>query len=124
MEQLAVLPSWLAQCLLKYNRVRTRTVYGSVGLSMLRDASVFVGPMSDSGFDEGLLANGNVGLTTVSKEKVACITFKGPREGTGLSDISYQRKQKNLVPYAPTWNTSGSTGTSLRSFTCTLVMRS
>jgi hypothetical protein len=81
MEQLAVLPSWLAQCLLKYNRVRTRTVYGSVGLSMLRDASVFVGPMSDSGFDEGLLANGNVGLTTVSKEKVACITFKGPRKG-------------------------------------------
>ncbi|HYZ72004.1 MAG TPA: hypothetical protein VE641_02935, partial [Chthoniobacterales bacterium] len=79
-EQLAMLPSWLAQFLLKYNRVRTRTVYGSVGLSMLRDASVFVAPMSDSGFDEGFLAVGKVGLTTVSQEKIACITFKGPRE--------------------------------------------
>ena len=85
MEQLAVLPSWLAQCLLKYNRLRTRKVYGSVGLSMLRDASVFVGPMSDSGFDEGFLAIGKVGLTTVSQEKVACITFKGPRERVSLT---------------------------------------
>jgi hypothetical protein len=80
MEQLAILPSWLAHYLLKYNRTRTRTVYGSVGLSMLRDANVFVAPMSDSGFDEGFLAIGSTGLTTVSREKVACITFKGPRE--------------------------------------------
>lgn len=80
MEQLAILPSWLAHYLLKYNRIRTRTVYGSVGLSMLRDASVFVAPMSDSGFDEGFLAIGRADLTTVSREKVACITFKGPRE--------------------------------------------
>jgi hypothetical protein len=80
MEQLAILPSWFAHYLLKYNRTRTRTVYGSVGLSILRDASVFVAPMSDSGFDEGFLAIGNAGLTTVSQKKVACITFKGPRE--------------------------------------------
>jgi hypothetical protein len=80
MEQLAILASWLAHYLLKYNRIRTRTVYGSVGLSMLRDASVFVAPMSDSGFDEGFLAIGRADLTTVSREKVACITFKGPRE--------------------------------------------
>jgi hypothetical protein len=80
MEQLAILPSWLAHYLLKYNRAKTRTVYGSVGLSMLRDASVFVAPMSDSGFDEGFLAIGSAALPTVSQGKVACITFKGPRE--------------------------------------------
>jgi hypothetical protein len=80
MEQLAILPSWLAHYLLKYNRTRTRTVYGSLGLSILRDASVFVAPMSDGGFEEGFLAIGNAGLTTVSQKKVACITFKGPRE--------------------------------------------
>lgn len=75
--QLAVLPSWLAHCALRFNRAGTRSVFGTVGISVLRDAKVFVAPMSDSGFDEGFLAIGSFALPSRS-HSVGCVTFKGP----------------------------------------------
>jgi len=80
MRQLALLPPWLAAKALTLNAARGRQVFGTVGVSMLKDARVFSAPMEDAGWYEGFLAIGNVALPSSGGGTVAAITARASAE--------------------------------------------
>jgi hypothetical protein len=56
-----------------------RGIFGDVGLSILRDAKMFIAPLSDVGFPQGFIAIGGVGLPTTSGRTVGAVSVKGDR---------------------------------------------
>lgn len=52
--------------------------FGSLGLTILRDASVFGAPMSDHGYADGFIAIGSIALDAGNGRRVGCVTVKGP----------------------------------------------
>lgn len=56
--------------------------FGSIGLTMLRDARVFGVPLGDFGHTDGFLAIGNMDLPCSHGGRVGCVTFKGPMHRT------------------------------------------
>jgi hypothetical protein len=77
LRQLALLPTWLAQKALKATTSRGRQVFGTVGVSMLKDARVFSATMEDVGWYDGFLAIGSVSLPAGGEGTVAAITARG-----------------------------------------------
>jgi hypothetical protein len=77
MQTLALLPPRLALAALKLNAERTNETFGTVGLSILRDARVFLAPMSDTGFDDGFLSIGNMELPCADGRRVGSVSVKG-----------------------------------------------
>jgi hypothetical protein len=74
------LPAWLHRALLVQFPEVTDGTFGSTGLSILRDADVFVAPYADLGFPGGFIAIGNVSRPTASGRRVGCVSVKGDRE--------------------------------------------
>ncbi len=74
-----LMPNWLHAALLRNSPDQVRETFGAVGLSVVRDARVFVGPLSDVGFPGGFLAVGGVNLPTASGRAVGAVTVKGDR---------------------------------------------
>jgi hypothetical protein len=79
MQAMALLSPTAALSLLRLNAERTRETFGTVGLSLLRDAQVFLAPMSDPGFDDGFLAIGRMDLPTADGRRVGAASVKGDR---------------------------------------------
>ena len=88
MARAARLPGWLGQFLLRRARGLGRQTFGSVGLSVLRDAAVFVAPMADHGFDEGYIA---LGGAVFAESGRAFATFKGPPERAARFPAAFRR---------------------------------
>jgi len=80
MRGIAFLPAWLAARLLTVNTDLTRKTFGTVGLTMLKDAQVFTAPMADVGWDDGFLAIGSMSLSDGQGGTVAAVTAKGDAE--------------------------------------------
>jgi hypothetical protein len=80
MRQLALLPPWLGAAALTVGAARGRQIFGTVGISMLKDAKVFSAPMEDAGWYDGFLAIGNVSLPSCGGGTVAAITARGGAE--------------------------------------------
>ncbi|HWD18738.1 MAG TPA: hypothetical protein VHB20_05620 [Verrucomicrobiae bacterium] len=80
MRTTAQLHPGLAFRALAANAARTREVFGSVGLSILKDAKVFTAPMADTGFADGFMALGGSNLPTAEGGTVAAFTVKGDAE--------------------------------------------
>ena len=78
--QLALLPPSLAQKALKADAPRGREIFGTVGVSILKDARVFSAPMEDVGWYEGFVAIGNLALPASDGKTVAAITARGEAE--------------------------------------------
>ncbi len=74
----AAIPAHLERLVL-HKALESNRAFGSLGLSMLRDASVFGAPIAEVGHDHGFIAIGNVLLPTTDGGKVACVTVKGRR---------------------------------------------
>jgi hypothetical protein len=77
MQTLTLLPPRLALAALKQNAARTNETFGTVGLSILRDAQVFLAPMSDTGFDDGFVSIGNMELPCGDGRRVGSVSVKG-----------------------------------------------
>ena len=75
----ALLPAWLHAALLRNSPDAVRDTFGAVGLSVLKDAKVFVAPLSDIGFPGGFFAVGGVNLPTASGRTVGAVSVKGDR---------------------------------------------
>lgn len=73
----AFLPSKLANRLIRH-AIEGGRAFGTVGLTMLRDAKVFGAPLGDVGHLDGFLAIGSIALPTANGSKVGCVTIKGP----------------------------------------------
>ena len=54
--------------------------FGSMGLSIIKDAEVFGAPLADVGHPDGFLAIGRMNLPTKDGGRVGCVTVKGPQD--------------------------------------------
>jgi hypothetical protein len=74
---LALLPPRLALAALRANAAKRDETFGTVGLTILRDAPVFLAPYADLGFDDGFLAIGSMDLPTADGRRVGAASAKG-----------------------------------------------
>jgi hypothetical protein len=86
-----LLPPWLHRRMLETNARRVADTFGSVGLSVLKDAKVFIAPFADVGFPGGFIAVGGVGLPTASGRAVGAVHVKGTREQTAAYPQVFRR---------------------------------
>lgn len=77
MRGLALLPAGLAGRVMRANPALTEKTFGTMGISILRTAKVFVAPMADGGFDDGFIAIGGLNLPGEGGAPVGSITIKG-----------------------------------------------
>jgi len=67
-----------ARALLRHALDASGSAFGSLGLTMLKDAKVFGAPIAGSGHAGGFIAIGSVSFRTASGSTVGCVTAKGP----------------------------------------------
>ncbi len=77
MRALALLPPALAARALEVNQDRTRATFGTVGVTVLKEAGVFIAPMADAGWADGFLALGQLTLPAAGGGTVGFLTAKG-----------------------------------------------
>lgn len=89
MRLLALLPPALAARLLAADPGKTQETFGSVGLSVLKEASIFSAAIGDTGWDHGFIAIGGMGLPTTNGQAIGAVTAKGEREAVsaGLAAV-------------------------------------
>ena len=74
----ARLPPGLARDLLRHSLERDPRAFGSMALTMLKDARVFGAPIAEFGHADGFIAVGSVALPARDGTRVGCVTVKGP----------------------------------------------
>ncbi len=62
---------------LRNNPDRTAQIFGTIGLSILRDVPVFIAPSGDLGFTDGFIAIGDMNVPTTSGGSVGAVSIKG-----------------------------------------------
>jgi hypothetical protein len=77
MRNLAVLPPMLASAALRLNPEAGRSTFGTVGVSILKNAKVVVGTMADQGFDGGFILIGYMSLPSRNGGTAAAVSIKG-----------------------------------------------
>ena len=75
----AHLPPRLANSLLRYALEHDDRAFGTMGLTILKDAKVFGAPLGDAGHAAGFIAIGSMALPTSGGRAVGCVTIKGTR---------------------------------------------
>jgi hypothetical protein len=74
----ALAPARLAEALIRFGLDQGTTAFGSLGLTVLKDAKVFGTPIGDAGHADGFIAIGSAALPTPDGRRVGCVTVKGP----------------------------------------------
>lgn len=74
----ALMPAKYARALLSHALENSPQAFGSLGLTMLKDARVFGAPIAEAGHRNGFVAVGSVALVSDGETKVGCVTIKGP----------------------------------------------
>jgi hypothetical protein len=77
MRNLAVLPPMLASAALRLNPQAGRSTFGTVGVSILKNANVVVGTMADQGFDGGFILIGSMSLSCANLRTTGAVSIKG-----------------------------------------------
>jgi hypothetical protein len=93
----AFLPCRVEEVLLRRAMDQGTMAFGSIGLTILKDAKVFGAPLGDSGHVNGFIAVGSVGLATTDGKRVGCVMVKGPTEKIS----SYARVLREALENAP-----------------------
>lgn len=73
-----LLPARSAEALLRHALDHQPRAFGTVALTVLKDARVFGTPIGDTGHPDGFLAIGSAALPTGGGQRVGCVTVKGP----------------------------------------------
>ena len=74
---LAMIPLAIASRLVALDLEHGRRTFGTVGLSILKNAQVFTAPMSDFAWNDGFIAIGSMCLPASDGRTVAAVTIKG-----------------------------------------------
>ncbi len=77
MRNAALLPAGLASTWIRAKGELAAATFGTIGVTMLRDAKVFVAPMADFGWPDGFLALGSTALPAEGGGSVTSVTVKG-----------------------------------------------
>ena len=76
----AFLPPRVEESLLRHTLDEGGRGFGSVGLTILKDARIFGAPFADAGHPNGFIALGSMSLPAADGRQVGCLVIKGPRE--------------------------------------------
>jgi hypothetical protein len=79
----AFLPPRLEESLLRHTLDEGGRGFGSLGLTILKDARIFGSPFADAGHANGFIALGSVTLPVADGRQVGCLVVKGPRGRIG-----------------------------------------
>ncbi|HEX4609782.1 MAG TPA: hypothetical protein VH092_16405 [Urbifossiella sp.] len=88
---LSHLPPRLFRALLEASPAQLAETFGEIGLSVIRDAKVFIAPLSDVAYPGGFFAVGGVGLPAVGGGTVGAVTVKGTRDQAGTYPAALTR---------------------------------
>ena len=77
MQTAGLIPAWAHATLVRANPASLDETFGTLCVTIVRDARVFVAPMTDIGLRHGFFAIGNIALPTASGAHVACVSIKG-----------------------------------------------
>jgi hypothetical protein len=72
-----LLPAWVHSQAVRSNPASLDDAFGSLCVTIVRDAKVFVAPMTDLGLGLGFFAIGNAGLPSVDGRGVTAVSIKG-----------------------------------------------
>ena len=78
MQTAGLIPPWAHATLVRSDPASLDRAFGTLCVTIIRDARVFVAPMTDLGLGDGFFAIGSVNLPTTSGGRVAAVTVKGP----------------------------------------------
>jgi hypothetical protein len=79
MRHVSMLPNAVARRVMQTHPDLASATFGTVGLTMLRDAKIILAPIADFDFSGGFIAIGNLALPS-ERGPVACVSMKGSRE--------------------------------------------
>ena len=99
LDEMALLPPAVQAIALRLNADRADRTFGTVGLTILRDAKVFVAPMVDFGFNDGFIAIGNMTLPAADGGRVGPVTVKGTGDGIAGYPEAIRRAVKACGEY-------------------------
>jgi hypothetical protein len=91
MYTIALLPPFLASKILKLNPKTIDKAFGTVCVSIIKNAKIFVASIADYGFERGFIAIGNVELPSQTGGSVASVTIKGDRERIRAFSVAIRR---------------------------------
>jgi len=77
MQTAGLLPAWAHAQAVRSNPASLDDAFGSLCVTIVRDAKVFVAPMTDLGLGRGFFAIGNAGLPSVDGRTVTSVSIKG-----------------------------------------------
>jgi hypothetical protein len=77
MQTAGLLPAWAHAHAIRSNPGSLDDTFGSLCVTIIRDAKVFVAPMTDLGLGKGFLAIGHAALPTADGRRVTAISIKG-----------------------------------------------
>jgi len=77
MQTAGLLPAWVHAHAVYSNPAALDDTFGSLCVTLIRDAKVFVAPMTDLGLGKGFFAIGNTDLPSTDGRRVAAVSIKG-----------------------------------------------
>ena len=91
MQTAGLIPPWAHAALVRADPAALDNTFGTLCVTIIRDARVFVAPMTDLGLGHGFFAIGNTHLPTASGAQVAAVTVKGEAGRVGSYPAILQR---------------------------------
>ncbi|MBA3641878.1 MAG: hypothetical protein M3541_09400 [Acidobacteriota bacterium] len=77
MQTAGLLPAWAHATVVRANPASLDDTFGSLCVTIIREAKVFVAPMTDLGLGHGFIAIGSADLPSADGKRVASISIKG-----------------------------------------------
>ena len=77
MQAAGLLPPWVHVSAVRASPGLIDDTFGSLCITIVRDAKVFVAPMTDVGLGHGFFAIGNAGLPSADGSRVTAVSIKG-----------------------------------------------
>ena len=77
MQTAGLLPAWAHATVVRSNPAALDDTFGSLCVTIVREAKVFVAPMTDLGLGHGFIAIGSAGLPSADGDRIASVSIKG-----------------------------------------------
>jgi hypothetical protein len=77
MQTAGLLPAWVHAHAVRADPSSLDTTFGTLCVTVIRDAKVFIAPMTDLGLGHGFFAIGNTNLRAADGGRVAAVSIKG-----------------------------------------------
>jgi hypothetical protein len=91
MQTAGLLPAWAHQTIVRADPASLDTTFGTLCVTIVRDARVFIAPMTDLGLGHGFFAIGSAALASESGGTVTAVSIKGDKDRVATYPAILQR---------------------------------